>query len=139
MKRPKTPTPPLVTDSEDDRRSDLSPKVESSAALRSPLLRSPPPLKAYVACEEPSLEEYMLRPYPECVQTMPHITHGYSWSWAQLKQRPHFTAPDYYDDRDDGDEDEGKSMAYSIDRSVVGADEREQEAAHTLSTLFRSR
>lgn len=138
-KRPKTPTPPLVTDSEDDRRSEPSSKVQSPAVPTSPLQRSPP-VRAYTVDDaDPRLEEYMLRSHPECVQALPAADHGRNWSWAQLKQRPHFAAPVYYDDGDDGDEDEAKSVAYSFDRSVVDADEREQEAARTLTTLFRSR
>ena len=105
----------------------------------SPLQR-PPPVRAYTVDDaDPRLEEYMLRSHPECVQTLPPADHGRNWSWAQLKQRPHFAAPVYYDDGDDGDEEEAKSVAYSFDRSVVDADEREQEAARTLTTLFRSR
>ena len=64
--------------------------------------------------------------------------HGRSWSWSQLKQ-PRFPAPVYYDDGDDGDEDDAYSVASSFDRSGGKANEREKDAARTLSMLFQSR
>jgi hypothetical protein len=133
-----------VSDSDDDRRSEPFAEAHSPPALTNLAQHPSPPVRACVAVADTSIEEYMLRSHPECVHSWQGISsgdHGRNWSWSQLKQ-PHFTAPAYYDDGDDGEEDEGSSVASSLDRGVVIATnelERERDAARTLSMLFQSR
>ncbi|KAF8966356.1 hypothetical protein BDZ97DRAFT_706407 [Flammula alnicola] len=136
-------TPPLVSDSDEDQRSERSAETQSPTTSASPLFPDPSALTPHIGYSDPSnIDEYLLRSHPECVQSARPIhvgDHGRNWSWSQLKQ-PHFAAaPVRYADGDNDDgEDEDESMSVSQDH-IADADKRRQEAALTLSMLSRSR
>jgi hypothetical protein len=129
-------TPPLISDNEEDHRSELSSEAQSPLMVSQsmPTIRNPPSIPYF----DYNVQEYLGRSHPGYV---PRHTTSHSWcttsspnpqnwSWSQLKPSRFSTIN--HDDEDDG-EDDDLSVEESLDA------ERVQEAARTLSMLSRSR
>ncbi|PPQ67873.1 hypothetical protein CVT25_010312 [Psilocybe cyanescens] len=150
-------TPPLIDISDSEEDSINSPAIQSPQSPQSPQLRSspsPPPFSIYLGQSRmaSTLDDYILRSHPECTQQTRALSyHWQNWSWSQLKE-PHFTSPPYSHPNDayvNGDQEDEyeyrhhRGMLQHLPRpggpGRVVADLRDQEAAHALSMLSRSR
>ena len=130
-------TPPLISDNEEDHRSELSSEAQSPlmASHSMPSIQSPPPASYY----DYNVEDYLGRSHPAYVPRQP-ARHSWctstgaslqNWSWSQLK-------PSRFDTikHNSGGDDDNLSIEEPFDNF---GDERVQEAARTLSMLSRAR
>jgi len=137
---PRSPkTPPLISDNEEDHRSELSSEAQSpiTANHSIPSVQSPPPAPYY----DYNVQDYLGRSHPGYVPRQP-ARHSWctstgaslqNWSWSQLKPSRFDTAK--HSRGGDGEDDD-----LSIEESFESfGDERVQEAARTLSMLSRAR
>jgi len=129
-------TPPLISDNEEDHRSELSSEAQSPLASHS--IQSPPPSAPYY---DYNVQDYLGRSHPGYVPRQP-ARHSWctstganlqNWSWSQLKPSRFDTAK--HSHGGDG-EDDDLSIEESFDSF---GDERVQEAARTLSMLSQAR
>lgn len=132
-------TPPLISDDEEDHRSELSSEAQSPLMASHPMppSQSPPSARYY----DYNVQDYLGRSHPGYVPRQP-ARHSWctstgaslqNWSWSQLKPSRFDTAK--HNSGGDG-EDDDLSIEGSFDSF---GDERVQEAARTLSMLSRAR
>jgi hypothetical protein len=137
---PRSPkTPPLISDNEEDHRSELSSEAQSPlmASHSVPSIQTPSSAPYY----HYNVQDYLGRSHPGYVPRQP-VRHSrctstgvtlQNWSWSQLK-------PSRFDTAKHGPGGEGEDDDLSIDESFDNfGDERVQEAARTLSMLSRAR
>ena len=131
-------TPPLISDNEEDHRSELSSEAQSPlmSSHSMPSFPNPPSVPYY----DYNVQDYLGRSHPGYVSRQPARRSWCSstgatlqnWSWSQLKpSRFDTTKQSRGGDADDDD----LSIGESFDSF---GDERVQEAARTLSMLSRA-